>query len=149
MEFRGIAAEAQSLSDTLHVTSLLPLTPFTVCAALSPSASLLARSLLLPSCLTTPFCVSPLPSFLPSLYSLPFLQVSNRGLNHLMDRLSSHRDPMLLKIIRNISAWTFEQQQVCTHTPTVRCHSECEVDVPSIPMQNLQCMILCDIISDT
>ena len=39
-------------------------------------------------------------------------QVSNRGLNHLIDRLSSHKDPLLLKIIRNISSWTFEQQQV-------------------------------------
>jgi hypothetical protein len=32
-------------------------------------------------------------------------------LNHLINRLSSSRDPLLLKIIRNISAWTFNQQQ--------------------------------------
>ena len=41
------------------------------------------------------------------------IMVSNRGLNHLMDRLSSNRDPLLLKIIRNISQWTFNQQQSC------------------------------------
>lgn len=40
--------------------------------------------------------------------------VSNRGLNHLMDRLDNdyqERDQGLLKIIRNISYWTFVMQQ--------------------------------------
>lgn len=40
------------------------------------------------------------------------LIIGNRGLNYLMDRLSSTRDPLLLKIIRNVSLWTFNQQQV-------------------------------------
>lgn len=38
--------------------------------------------------------------------------IANRGLNLLMDRLADKRDPLLLKIIRNISLWTFNQQQV-------------------------------------
>ena len=29
-----------------------------------------------------------------------------------MDRVATHRDPLLLKIIRNISAWTFKEQEV-------------------------------------
>ena len=40
--------------------------------------------------------------------------IANRGLNHLMDRLDNdyqERDQGLLKIIRNISYWTFRQQQ--------------------------------------
>ena len=39
------------------------------------------------------------------------LMVQNHGLNHLMDRLGSTRDPLLIKIIRNITCWTFNQQQ--------------------------------------
>lgn len=38
--------------------------------------------------------------------------IANKGLNLLMDRLADKRDPLLLKIIRNISQWTFNQQQV-------------------------------------
>jgi hypothetical protein len=39
--------------------------------------------------------------------------VANKGLNLLMDRLADKRDDvMLVKIIRNISMWTFNQQQV-------------------------------------
>jgi hypothetical protein len=38
--------------------------------------------------------------------------ISNKGLNFLMDRLADKRDPLLLKIIRNISQWTFNQQEV-------------------------------------
>ena len=48
------------------------------------------------------------------------LMVQNKGLNLLMDRLvgpedlsgesSASKDPLLLKIIRNISQWTFQQQ---------------------------------------
>lgn len=37
--------------------------------------------------------------------------IANRGLNLLMDRFADKRDPMLMKIIRNISLWTFRQQQ--------------------------------------
>lgn len=37
--------------------------------------------------------------------------VSNHGLNHLMDRLEATKDPLLLKIIRNLTLWTFNQQQ--------------------------------------
>jgi hypothetical protein len=40
------------------------------------------------------------------------IMISNRGLNYLMDRLGTTRDPLLLKIIRNLSQWTFNQQQV-------------------------------------
>lgn len=29
-----------------------------------------------------------------------------------MDRLADKRDPLLLKIVRNISQWTFNQQEV-------------------------------------
>jgi hypothetical protein len=39
------------------------------------------------------------------------LMISNRGLNHLMDRLENTTDPLLLKIIRNLTLWTFNQQQ--------------------------------------
>jgi hypothetical protein len=39
------------------------------------------------------------------------LMIANKGLNLLMDRLADKRDPILLKIIRNISQWTFNQQQ--------------------------------------
>lgn len=39
------------------------------------------------------------------------LMIANKGLNLLMDRLSSNKDPLLLKIIRNIAQWTFNQQQ--------------------------------------
>ena len=34
-----------------------------------------------------------------------------QGLSYLMDRLGTTRDPLLLKIIRNISHWTFNLQQ--------------------------------------
>jgi hypothetical protein len=37
--------------------------------------------------------------------------IANRGLNLLMDRFSDKRDPLLMKIIRNISLWTFNLQQ--------------------------------------
>ena len=40
------------------------------------------------------------------------LMIANKGLNLLMDRFADKRDPLLLKIIRNISQWTFNQQQV-------------------------------------
>lgn len=38
--------------------------------------------------------------------------ISNKGLNLLVDRFADKRDPMLMKIIRNISLWTFNLQQV-------------------------------------
>lgn len=40
------------------------------------------------------------------------LMVNNKGLNLLMDRLADKRDPLLLKIIRNLSLWTFNMQEV-------------------------------------
>jgi hypothetical protein len=40
--------------------------------------------------------------------------LNNRGLNLLMDRLADKRDPLLLKIVRNITQWTFNQQDVST-----------------------------------
>jgi hypothetical protein len=36
---------------------------------------------------------------------------TNRGLNHLMDRLCTTKDPLLMKIIRNLSQWSFQNQQ--------------------------------------
>jgi hypothetical protein len=39
------------------------------------------------------------------------LMVANHGLNHLMDRMENARDPLLMKIIRNISSWSFNMQQ--------------------------------------
>lgn len=45
--------------------------------------------------------------------------VSNRGLNHLMDRLDNdyhERDQGLLKIVRNLSYWTFRSQEVAEET---------------------------------
>jgi hypothetical protein len=36
---------------------------------------------------------------------------TNRGLNHLMDRLFTTKDPLLMKIIRNLSQWSFNNQQ--------------------------------------
>jgi hypothetical protein len=39
------------------------------------------------------------------------LMIANHGLNHLMDRLENTQDPLLLKIIRNITLWSFNQQQ--------------------------------------
>jgi len=39
------------------------------------------------------------------------LMIANKGLNLLMDRLADKRDPILLKVVRNISLWTFNQQQ--------------------------------------
>ena len=42
------------------------------------------------------------------------LMLANRGLNLLMDRLADKRgDILLMKIIRNISLWSFNQQQAC------------------------------------
>ena len=38
--------------------------------------------------------------------------IAKSGLNYLMDRLENTKDPLLLKIIRNISFWTFSQQKV-------------------------------------
>ena len=38
--------------------------------------------------------------------------ISNRGLNYLMDRLENNKDSLLLKIIQNISVWTYNQQKV-------------------------------------
>ena len=40
------------------------------------------------------------------------MMVGNKGLNLLMDRFADKRDPLLLKIIRNLTLWTFNQQQV-------------------------------------
>jgi len=37
--------------------------------------------------------------------------IANKGLNFLMDRAADKRDPLLMKIIRNISKWTFNEQQ--------------------------------------
>lgn len=39
------------------------------------------------------------------------VMVGNRGLNHLMDRMMTTRDPLLMKIIRNLSLWSFNSQQ--------------------------------------
>lgn len=38
--------------------------------------------------------------------------ILNHGLNYLMDRLENTKDILLLKIIRNISLWTYNQQKV-------------------------------------
>ena len=40
------------------------------------------------------------------------LMINNKGLNLLMDRLADKRDPLLLKIVRNLTQWTFNQQEV-------------------------------------
>mgnify|MGYP000106016267 CR=1 FL=1 len=40
------------------------------------------------------------------------LMINNRGLNLLMDRLADKHDPLLLKIIRNLTQWTFNLQEV-------------------------------------
>ena len=37
--------------------------------------------------------------------------VSNQGINYLMDRMDNSRDPLLMKIIRTLSQWTFDMQQ--------------------------------------
>ena len=37
--------------------------------------------------------------------------IANKGLNLLIDRFVDKKDPLLLKIIRNISQWTFNEQQ--------------------------------------
>lgn len=42
------------------------------------------------------------------------LMINNKGLNLLMDRLADKHDPLLLKIVRNLTLWTFNQQEV-TH----------------------------------
>ena len=47
------------------------------------------------------------------------IMISNKGLNHMMDRLSTTRDPLLLKIIRNISQWTFNLQKVCQYMAVI------------------------------
>ena len=39
------------------------------------------------------------------------IMASNRGLNHLVDRVLTTRDSLLMKIIRNISYWSFMNQQ--------------------------------------
>ena len=39
------------------------------------------------------------------------IMASNRGLNHLMDRMMTTQDPLLMKIIRNIALWSFQCQQ--------------------------------------
>lgn len=39
------------------------------------------------------------------------IMASNRGLNHLIDRVLTTRDSLLMKIIRNISYWSFMNQQ--------------------------------------
>lgn len=39
------------------------------------------------------------------------IMLNNKGLNLLMDRFADKRDILLMKIIRNISLWTFNQQQ--------------------------------------
>lgn len=38
------------------------------------------------------------------------IMISNKGLNLLMDRFQDKRDPLLMKIIRNISLWSFNHQ---------------------------------------
>jgi hypothetical protein len=40
------------------------------------------------------------------------LMINNKGLNLLMDRLADKHDPLLLKIVRNLTLWTFNQQEV-------------------------------------
>ena len=96
-----------SFSLTLSLTLLLSLfLPLILSHSLSLFRSL--TSLILQLFLSLSLLLSLLFSSFPALSS----QVANRGLNHLIDRLSSHKDPLLLKIIRNISAWTFDQQQV-------------------------------------
>ena len=48
----------------------------------------------------------------------------NRGLNYLIDRLDNNKDPLLLKVIRNISAWTYNQQKVIRDSrslPATQC----------------------------
>lgn len=37
--------------------------------------------------------------------------IANHGLNHLMDRMDNSRDPLLMKVIRNLSQWSFNVQQ--------------------------------------
>jgi hypothetical protein len=49
--------------------------------------------------------------------------IANKGLNLLVDRFADKRDPMLMKIIRNISLWTFQQQQVRLSPCLSVCHS--------------------------
>jgi hypothetical protein len=39
------------------------------------------------------------------------IMASNRGLNHLIDRVLTTKDPLLMKIIRNLSHWSFSNQQ--------------------------------------
>jgi hypothetical protein len=39
------------------------------------------------------------------------VMLQNKGLNLLMDRFADKRDVLLMKIIRNVSLWTFMQQQ--------------------------------------
>lgn len=58
------------------------------------------------------------------------LMIQNRGLNLLMDRFNDKRDPLLMKIIRNISLWSFNQQQVNEYAhstfyflSTLLCHN--------------------------
>ena len=38
--------------------------------------------------------------------------IANSGLNYLMDRMTSTKDPLLMKLIRNISLWTYNIQRV-------------------------------------
>jgi hypothetical protein len=39
------------------------------------------------------------------------IMASNRGLNHLMDRMMTTQDPLLMKLIRNLAHWSFQTQQ--------------------------------------
>ena len=39
------------------------------------------------------------------------IMASNRGLNHLMDRMMTTQDPLLMKLIRNLALWSFQIQQ--------------------------------------
>ena len=63
------------------------------------------------------------------------LMISNKGLNLLVDRFSDKRDPLLMKIIRNISLWTFNQQQVGRPAPLSSSSSPLppqELDAPEL-----------------
>ena len=47
--------------------------------------------------------------------------ILNHGLNYLMDRLENTKDVLLLKIIRNISLWTYNQQKVTGNAFIIIC----------------------------
>ncbi|CAN0447313.1 unnamed protein product, partial [Ectocarpus sp. 8 AP-2014] len=39
------------------------------------------------------------------------MMASQRGLPHLVDRVTETKDPLLMKVVRNISMWTFRSQE--------------------------------------